>query len=136
MKTKKFFRKTVFMSVILAVLMVSYNSAFAQCGASHNHDASSNSTKSVDNTNSVEVLYVCSMHPEITSKEAGYCSKCGMALVNQSAVSENHDMKMMCDMNHDSKDNNKQHKHKMMMPLMGISMGIMMVVMMFFVVKN
>jgi hypothetical protein len=34
-------------------------------------------------SSSAEVLYVCPMHPEVTSHEPGTCPKCGMTLVKK-----------------------------------------------------
>lgn len=33
-----------------------------------------------------EPLYVCPMHPEVTSDKPGSCPKCGMALVKQTVA--------------------------------------------------
>lgn len=50
------------------------------------------------------VIYTCTMHPEIQSKQPGACPKCGMALVKKSEASEKqhkkHKMKMMAPMMH------------------------------------
>lgn len=48
------------------------------------------------------VIYTCTMHPEIQSSKPGACPKCGMALVKKLDVSveqpQKHKMKMMCPM--------------------------------------
>ncbi len=79
MKNKNFFRKTILTSTLLTLLMVSFGTAYSQCGGGHDHSAGS-STKSVDNSTKGEVIYVCPMHSDVTSKTAGNCPKCGMAL--------------------------------------------------------
>jgi len=65
--------------------MVSFGTAYSQCGGGHNHSKSS-STKSVDN-NDVNAIkdstktYTCSMHSEVISDKPGKCPKCGMELI-------------------------------------------------------
>jgi uncharacterized paraquat-inducible protein A len=76
----------------------------------------------VDTTKQDTVIYTCTMHPEIQSRQSGVCPKCGMDLVKKSELSENkqkkHKMKMMSMMmggmngmdnmeNTNSADNNK-----------------------------
>ncbi len=131
MKTNLMFR-----AVLFSAFMIFLTSAYSQCGGGHNHSANSSSTQSIDNGTSNEVLYACPMHSGITSKEAGYCSKCGMELVKNTETSESREMKMMCEMMHNSKEDNNHHKNKIMLPMMGIAMGLKMAVMMIFVANN
>lgn len=45
----------------------------------HHHDAA----PAAETDETAAVVYVCPMHPEVTSHEPGTCSKCGMALVER-----------------------------------------------------
>ena len=40
------------------------------------------------NMNTGNEIYTCSMHPEVVSKEAGKCPKCGMILTKQKPTAE------------------------------------------------
>jgi len=79
--------------------MVSFGTAYSQCGGGHNHSKSS-STKSVDN-NDVNAIkdstktYTCSMHPEVISDKPGKCPKCGMELILKNSESTQN-MNMGC----------------------------------------
>jgi len=126
MKNKKFFRKNILTSILLTLLMVSFGTAYSQCGGGHNHSKSS-STKSVDN-NDVNAIkdstktYTCSMHPEVISDKPGKCPKCGMELILKNSESTQN-MNMGCmGMMHGEKG-----KHKGMMYVAG---GVIMVAMM------
>lgn len=56
-----------------------------------------------DTTKQDTVMYTCTMHPEIQSRQPGTCPKCGMVLVKKSEASEKQP---------------KKHKMKMMHPMM------------------
>jgi len=66
--------------------------------------------KSVADTGQDTVIYTCTMHPKIQSKQPGACPKCGMDLVKKSEASEKqhkkHKMKMMSPMMHGMSDMN------------------------------
>ena len=64
-----------------------------------------------------EVLYTCSMHPEIQSKQPGNCPKCGMKLIEKSTVS-----------------GKELKRHKMLS--MGIGMGLMMTGMLAYMISR
>ncbi|MFZ5977758.1 MAG: hypothetical protein GTN67_00915 [Hydrotalea flava] len=120
----------------------------------------------VDTTQPGTVIYTCTMHPEIQSKQPGTCPKCGMELVKKSEASEKkhkkHKMKMMCpmmkgmsnvsnmspDKSGENMENNKitndsaqfskltLKEKKHKMSSMGIGMGIMMAGMLVFLISR
>ncbi|RTL55682.1 MAG: hypothetical protein EKK39_02455 [Sphingobacteriales bacterium] len=119
-----------------------------------------------DTTQRSTVIYTCTMHPEIQSKQPGTCPKCGMELVKKYEASEKkhkkHKMKMMCpmmkgmsnesnmspDRSGENMENNKitndsaqfskptLKEKKHKMSSMGMGMGIMMAGMLFFLISH
>lgn len=58
--------------IVLIIAVAAYFSTFAQ---------KDQTKEPVNKTDSAQqVMYTCSMHPEIVSNKPGACSKCGMAL--------------------------------------------------------
>ena len=76
-----------------------------------------------------QVIYSCSMHPEIQSNKPGNCPKCGMQLVEKSKLSNSGNMKMMHPMMMNGM-NDSNHKRKLpIIIIMGTMMAVMAIVM-------
>ncbi|WP_246029378.1 multicopper oxidase domain-containing protein [Pedobacter nototheniae] len=63
--------------ILYSFLMLMYAFASAQ----------ENGNINAINTHAQQVIYTCSMHPEVQSSKPGTCPKCGMALIKQKAKS-------------------------------------------------
>ncbi|MDE3145563.1 MAG: hypothetical protein KGL19_15505 [Bacteroidota bacterium] len=86
-------------------------------------------TKTANADTAKQVMYTCSMHPEIQSDKPGNCPKCGMQLVEKSKLSDSKKMKMMHPMMMGGM-NNSNHKRKFsMMIIMGTMMAVMAIAM-------
>ncbi len=65
--------KTLILSaIIMASVLVACNKKDKQ-----------NETSNSQTTESTAKVYACSMHPEVTGKKGGKCSKCGMELTEE-----------------------------------------------------
>ncbi len=61
-------KKEIFLLTFAVITMIAVS-----CSGSSSHKQSDSTTK--------EVLYTCTMHPEVISDKPGSCPKCGMTLV-------------------------------------------------------
>jgi len=80
--------------VILMLAVVTFTAfAFSACG---------NKSAKTENETTEQVVasnkaYICPMHPEIGSDSPGVCSKCGMDLVENTAMATDSTMMMSMD---------------------------------------
>ena len=82
--------KKSFITVALISAIISGSVVVTSCGskAKQEQTEDSNAMKS----DSTQIVYACSMHPDITGKKGDKCSKCGMDLeeVKKSDSTEHH----------------------------------------------
>ncbi|MCK9613270.1 MAG: cation transporter [Bacteroidales bacterium] len=86
MKTKKSVYKTAITSVLLAILLLSFGTAYSQCCGGSNRSSCKTSANNTAGNESEAVFYECPMHADITSKTPANCTKCGMALEKKSGI--------------------------------------------------
>ena len=82
--------KKSFITLALISGIISYSFIVTSCGskAKQEQTEENNGTKS----DSTQIVYPCSMHPDITGKKGDKCSKCGMDLeeVKKTDSTEHH----------------------------------------------
>jgi hypothetical protein len=70
--------KRIFVIAVIMVMMVSGFKLLTSCS-----NPSGQNEKTTQTATTAKELYVCPMHPEVTSDKPGKCPKCGMELVKQ-----------------------------------------------------
>jgi len=75
--------KRVFVIMVIMVIMVSGFGMLISCS-----NPSGQKDKTTQTATTGKELYVCPMHPEVTSDKPGQCSKCGMDLVKKETKSD------------------------------------------------
>ena len=81
-------RSLLLATVLLTAACGTTTSAEAPTPVDHEGMAHAAAAPAADNDGDAAAVYACPMHPDVTSHEAGDCSKCGMALVK--AEGEDH----------------------------------------------
>ncbi|MEO7990401.1 MAG: heavy metal-binding domain-containing protein [Chryseolinea sp.] len=80
----------LFAGLFVAVALITSCGKKAEQATEEHHHAGSDTTNHHEGMpmDSTQIVYACSMHPEVTGKKGDKCSKCGMAL---EAVKDTHE---------------------------------------------
>ena len=78
------FRKSKFLLAVLGIAVLLAGGAYAQQNPDQQHEHS----KTAGQKPGSDAVYVCPMHPEVTSDKPGKCPKCEMALEKKAAGKE------------------------------------------------
>lgn len=75
-------KKSVIVIILLGGLFLSGTLLFTSCNSKKNEQQEQKEAEGHEHKEGEDhdVVYACSMHPEVTGKEGDKCSKCGMKL--------------------------------------------------------
>lgn len=74
-------KKSVIVTILLAGSFLTGTLLFTSCNSKRNEQQEQKEAEGHEHEGEDhDMVYACPMHPEVTGKEGGKCSKCGMKL--------------------------------------------------------